>query len=131
MKNLLIILVLFAGINCQAQTTVDAVKQYTETITETFRDVYGELKRINALNEIALDRISTQGTKIRMLEYRINELEKKVNKFEQKHIGDSIKFTSDSFIMIEEDIKPDTIWIDSEMDFFNGKIPVIMRRRFK
>ena len=78
MKKLLIILVLFAGINCQAQTD-DAFKKYTDAVTEQFNFVFKELKQRTLLIEVLSDRSSTQGAKIRMLEDRINELEKKVN----------------------------------------------------
>ena len=78
MKNLLIILLLFAGINCQAQTD-DAFKKYTDAVTEQFNFVFKELKQRTLLIGVLSDRSSAQGAKIRMLEDRISELEKKVN----------------------------------------------------
>jgi len=85
MKNLLIILLLFAGINCQAQTD-DAFKKYTDAVTEQFNFVFKELKQRTLLIGVLSDRSSAQGAKIRMLEDRISELEKKVD----EHLQDSI-----------------------------------------
>lgn len=119
MKKLIIILIIaLAGLNCQAQTNDKLIAEHLSMLIKIQSAIVGVLENMT-------DRIDR-------LELKIKILENKVKILSEEHLQDSIKLNDDRMYgneVIQQ--HPDTILINSEMDFFNGTVPVIMKRNFR
>ena len=144
MKKLLLLILLLPVIT-QAQKVTDLLdgmaenqRIMTENQSMMFKIISQNTEDIARIDKIININAHYDVDKFRELEKRIAELEKIVNRLKQKEQQDSIKYASEAWIrekerqgICVEEIKPDTIWIDSEMDFFNGKVPVVRLRKWR
>ena len=137
MKKLLLLILLLPVIT-QAQKVTDLLdgmaenqRIMTENQSMMFKIISQNTEDIARIDKIININAHYDVDKFRELEKRIAELEKIVNRLKQKEQQDSINYLKMVQVDYIHEPLPDTIWIDSEMDFFNGKVPVIRLRKWR